>query len=229
MERKDKILKLVDKQTRWTIDATVAHPDYKAASVYCHSDVYTDEYAAYNAAMELLMDKGVIADHEGLYRDDADEDDRTAEDLKLHGLDAKHWNNWQSTDVVRHTIESAKALIRMANEGIFDDIVYSGTRMDMPAFAIKIKREPFVFVSIHAFKKSLYGRGAHTGVTSFRDATIETASTRKAMAELIEQNVNSPWLEWRWTWHATGDTKATRTLSNEDEEDDDESMSESDA
>lgn len=112
----DRILERINAQRRWCCEYTITRPDYTRSTVVSKSHECATEYDAYAMAMVELRNDGVFDNDD----EDPDCEPTTASDLGLEGNDAKHWNNWNSTEVVRHTLESAKALVRMANEGQFD-------------------------------------------------------------------------------------------------------------
>ena len=120
-----KILKLINSKRGWCLEYTVACPDYKRPSVDRGSETSDSEYEIYEHAMDVLSECGILGEEgEG--------------DHGLIGADLKHWKNWDSTEEVRHTLESAKALVKMANDGKFADHIFSDGYMDEPSFEFSI-------------------------------------------------------------------------------------------
>lgn len=121
-----KILEKINSKRGWCLDYAVACPDHKRPSVDRGSETSDSEYGIYKEAMGVLFDHGILGED-------------GEEGHGLTGADLKHWKNWDSTEEVRHTLESAKALVKMANEGKFDYHIFSDAPyIDMPAIKFDI-------------------------------------------------------------------------------------------
>jgi hypothetical protein len=168
------ILRCIARVRPWVLRATTADPDGKRPSMDCNVSVHSSKWSAYAAAIDVLKEAGIF--------DDMDAFTRAA---------AKHAANWVSDETVRHTMESAQALVALANNGEFDDQVYLDSYMDAPAFVFDIAPRPGV-LSL-AYREKLAG-----GCTRL---FLDTATTEEEMRDILDEynsDIHSL-LIWSWT------------------------------
>lgn len=127
-----KIVETINKRRGWRMKYAVARPDYKRPWVHRGNESSDNEYGIYECAMGVLEERGLIGED--------------TENPGLEGTDLKHWNNWCSTEKVRHTIESAKALVKMANDGKFAKWIFADGYMDEPSIEIDIYHPKGMFM-----------------------------------------------------------------------------------
>jgi hypothetical protein len=185
-----KIVKKINSERGWCLNYAVACPDHKRPSVDRNSETSDTEYGIYKHAMGVLFDHGILGEEgEG--------------DHGLTGADLKHWKNWDSTEEVRHTLESAKALVKMANDGKFADAIFSDGYMD----------EPSIEFDIYPTKGTFMLAYVEDGV-----AQLEWAFEEEDILEAIASAPSD--FTWKWV-SQDGEVKI-----NEDDEDDDDEMEE---
>jgi len=125
---------------KWMFRFACAIPDYKRPSVKRGFRLCKTEKQAYMEAMKQLDGYGVLGSEQG-----GEYKYLTDKKLGLSKEQAIHWNSWRKGN---KTLENAKALYDMANDGAFCEYRYSNYCIGEPAFDFHITPESGVFIAI---------------------------------------------------------------------------------
>jgi len=186
-KRASKILRCIERVRNWNVDYSIAGPDYKRPSIDTETRSFKSEREAYEFAVELLQDS-------------------VLETLNLNKNQVKHWQNWNSKQVVRHTLESAKALVKMANEGEFSEHKFSDGYVDTDAYSFKIAPEPFHFTIAYRLFED-------------KHVEIESATTIENVIALVNESELEPGFAWQFCTYLE-DNYMANVLDQGDESED---------
>lgn len=199
----DRCLRAIEPHRKWVLTWKVANPDWKRPSSSSGSSRHSTERFAYDAVMDILEERGIIGEESDL-----------DESKLLSTVQKKHMANWNSTEIVRHTLESAQAITEMANNRVFDSIVYKESYMDMKAFSFKIREEPFVFCLSYQ----------HQGNMSLEQA--KNVEEIRSICEEIEDCCEVTDVQWKWTTLRYATTSKNQSSDDDDSECDETDMEE---